>query len=131
MKLTNLYNEGACGIEQALFAGEVSFDTEDIVNGIPLVEVPANFVITRAVAKVKTVFNAATTNVLTLGTDESVSDLLGANDVTEGTAGAYQKQTWVETGAAKKTVKAKYTQSGTAATTGKAEFYIFVMKLPE
>ena len=131
MKLNHLFNEGACGIEQALYAGKVKFDTEGADTGVALVDVPANHIITRAVCKVKAAFNAATTNVLTLGTDENVADLLGANDVTEGTPGAYQKQTWLETGAAKKTVKAKFTESGTAATTGEAEFYIFVMRLPE
>lgn len=131
MKLKNLFNEGACGIEQALYAGKVAFDTGDIDAGIALVEVPANHVITRAVCIVKTAFNAVTTNVLTLGTDASVIDLLGATAVTEGTPGTYQAQTWIETGSAKKTVKAKFTESGAAATTGTAEFYIFVMRLPE
>jgi hypothetical protein len=131
MKLTNPYNIGACGIEQALYVGEVDFNTEGVATGIALAEVPANCVITKAVCKVKTPFNAATTNVLTLGTDEGVNDLLGTSDITEGTAGAYQKPAWIETGAQKKTIKAKYTQSGTAATAGKAEFYIFFMRLPE
>ncbi len=131
MKLTNPYNNGACGIEQALYAGEVSFNTQGIATGVSLVDIPANCIITRAVCKVKTVFNAETTNVLTIGTDAGVNDLLGASDITEGTLGAYQKQTWLETGAAKKTVKAKYTQSGNVATTGKAEVYVFFMRLPE
>ena len=131
MKLDQLFNDGACGIEQALYAGKVNFNTEDIETGVSLVDIPPNFVITRAVCKVKTAFNAATTNVLTLGTDASVLDLLGADIVTEGTPGQYQAQTWIETGTVSKTIKAKYTQTGTAATTGEAEFYIFVMRLPE
>ena len=131
MKLRYMYNEGACGIEQGLYAGKVAFDTADIATGVSLIEVPANCIITKAVCKVKTAFNAAATNVLTLGTDAGITELLAAEDITEGATGAYQKPAWIETGSTKKTVKAKYTESGTAATAGEAEFYIFVMRLPE
>lgn len=131
MKLNNVFNAGACGIEQALYAGKIKFNTEGAATGVALVDVPANHVITKAVCVLKTAFNAVTTNVLTLGTDAGATNLLGASDVTEATPGAYQKQAWLETGAAKKTVSVKYEQTGTAATTGEAEFYVFVMRLPE
>ena len=76
---------GVCGVEQLLHAGKVSFDTKDIANGVELIELPANMIITKAVAVVGKAFNAATTNVLTVGTNDSVDDLLGA-------AADYQKQ---------------------------------------
>ena len=89
--LLNGYDLGKCGIEQVLCAGKVSFDTKDVSKGVVLLELPENIIITKAVAVVNTAFNAATTNVLTVGINDAVDDLLGANDVTEGTAGAYQK----------------------------------------
>lgn len=88
--LLNGYDLGKCGIEQVLCAGKVSFDTKDVSKGIVLIELPQNIIITKAVAVVNTAFNAATTNVLTVGTNDSADDLLGADDVTEGTTGTYQ-----------------------------------------
>ena len=89
--LLNGYDLGKCGIEQVLCAGKVSFDTKDVSKGIVLIELPQNIIITKAVAVVNTAFNAATTNVLTVGTNDSADDLLGADDVTEGTTGTYHQ----------------------------------------
>ncbi len=131
MKLDIPYNDGAVGLEQALYIGNVKFDTTGIPVGVSLAALGPNIVITRAVCKVKTAFNAATTNVLTLGTNTDANNLLAEGDITEGTAAAYQKQTWVETASSgTTTVKAKFTQTGTAATAGEAEFYLFYMRLP-
>ena len=82
--LLNGYDLGKCGIEQVLCAGNVSFYTKDVGKGVALIELPENIIITKAVAVVNTAFNAATTNVLTVGTNDSADDLLGADDVTEG-----------------------------------------------
>ena len=248
MKLTKLFNDGACGIEQGLYIGKLAFNSEGAAAGVSLAEIPANFVITRAVCIVGADFNAGTNNLITLGTDAGVSNLLGSGDNADGSkaaatlvstgddndilitakapgvvgngikvqlkdpagnskslevtmvndtivvslatsaagtitstaaqvivainsalsvkdlvvasnaadnagtgvvvaiaataltggtdgsnhkAGAFSKEVWVETGAAKKTVKAKFTQTGTAATAGSAEFYLFLMRLPE
>lgn len=129
--LLNSYDLGKCGIEQLLCAGKVSFDTKDIDKGIELVELPENIIITKAVAVVNTAFNAATTNVLTVGTNETVNDLLGADDVTEGTAGAYQKNLFKICKGAKTKVMAKFSSTGAAATAGEAEIYIGVVRIPE
>lgn len=135
MKLDNLFNAGACGIEQALYVGSVSFDTEGIADGVKLATVPKNHVITKAVAIVKTAFNAVTTNVLTLGNKVGetydADALLDSSAITEGTKGAYQKQLWIETGSNDMEIYAEFDETGTAATAGEAEFYIFVMRLPE
>ena len=122
---------GVCGVEQVLHAGKVSFDTKDIANGVELVELPANIIITKAVAVVGKAFNAATTNVLTVGTNDSVDDLLGADDVTEGTAGTYMKNIFEIRKGAPIKVKAKYTSTGTAATAGEANIYLGVVRIPE
>ena len=120
---------GTCNDVKMLYAGTVNFDDADIDEGVELCELPAGIIVTKAVAKVNTAFNAATTNVLTVGANDDVNDLLGADDVTEGTAGAYIVNKFVQYDEAKK-VKAKYTQSGTAATAGSADIYLFVVRIP-
>ena len=122
---------GVCGVEQVLHAGKVSFDTKDIANGVELVELPANIIITKAVAVVGKAFNAETTNVLTVGTNDTADDLLGADDVTEGTAGTYMKSLFEIHKGALVNVKAKYASTGTAATAGEADIYLGVVRTPE
>lgn len=121
---------GICGVEQLFYAGTVKFDATGVSTGIDLAKLPNSAIITRAVAKVTTAFNAGTTNVLTVGTNDDIDNILGSSDVTEGTAGVYSKQTFVEAAKGDK-VKAKYTQTGTAATAGVAEVYIFFVSIPE
>lgn len=83
---------------------------------------PAGAQILSCIVRVTAVFNAATTNVLTVGTSAgSNADIVGAADVTEGSLGTVI----VDTGAglafsADTPIYVKYTQSGTAATTGAA-----------
>lgn len=129
--LLNAYDLGKCGIEQVLCAGRVSFDTKGIADGVVLVELPENIIITKAVAVIKTPFNAATTNVLTVGVNDNADDLLGTDDVTEGTAGAYQKDMFKIRKGNKVNVRAKYTSTGDAATAGEAEIYLNVVRIPE
>lgn len=119
---------GVCGVEQVLYAGKVSFDTKDIANGVELVELPENIIITKAVAIVGKAFNAETTNVLTVGTNDTADDLLGADDVTEGT---YMKSLFEIRKGAPVKVKVKYASTGTAATTGEADIYLGVVRTPE
>ena len=125
----NPWNLGACGVEQMIYAGSVAFDTEDIDKGVELCELPAGIIVTRAIAVVKTAFDAGTTNVLTVGANDDVNDLLGSDDVTEGTAAAYVVNKFVQYDTAKK-IKAKYTQTGTDATAGAADIYLFVVRIP-
>lgn len=125
----NPWNLGACGVVQMVYAGSVAFDDEGIANGIKLCDLPAGIIVTKAVAVVKTAFNAGTTNVLTVGANDDVNDILGANDVTEGTAAEYSVNKFVQYDA-EKSVKAKYTQTGTAATAGAADIYLFVVRIP-
>ena len=107
--LLNASDLGKCGIEQVLCAGTVSFDTKDVNKGIVLTELPENIIIVKAVAVVNTAFNAATTNVLTVGTNDSADDLLGADDITEGTVGVYQKEPFKIIKGEKTKIKAKFT----------------------
>jgi len=102
---------------------KVRFDTPGVASGVKMpAPLPAGAEILRATAKVKTAFNAATTNVLTVGTSAgSMADVLSASDVTEGTPGAYTATTGAALTLASDTdIYVKYTQTGTAATAGEA-----------
>ena len=121
---------GICGVEQLFYAGNVKFNTTGVTTGAELCKLPEKVIITRAVAVVKTAFNAGTTNVLTVGTNDDVNDILGTSDITEGTAGTYTKDTFTEASKGK-AVKAKFTQTGDAATTGEADIYLFAVGIPE
>lgn len=81
-------------------------------------------------AVVNTAFNAETTNVLTVGLDESFDDILGEGDITEGTAGSYVKHMFKVCKNKKIKIMAKYTSSGKAATSGEADIYLGVVRIP-
>lgn len=121
---------GICGVEQLFYAGKIAFNTTGAATGVELKKLPNNAIITRAVAVVGTAFDAGTTNVVTLGTNDDCDNILGSSDITEGTAGTYNKQTFVEVAKGAK-IKAKYTQTGTDATAGAADFYVFFVSIPE
>ena len=120
---------GVCGVEQLFYAGKIAFDTTGASTGVELCKLPEKAIITRAVAVVGTAFNAGTTNVLTIGTNDDCDNLMGSSDITEGTAGTYTKDTFVEAVKGAK-LKAKYTQTGTAATAGAAKIYVFAVGVP-
>ena len=121
---------GMCGIEQMFYAGTVKYNDDGISTGVELFKAPNKLMITRGVAVVNTAFNAATKNVLTIGANDDVDDIMGSADVTEGTKGAYSKLAFVEVAKGGK-VKAKFTQTGTAATAGEADIYLFAVGIPE
>lgn len=106
----------------------VNFNDPGIGSGVCMGTLPAGAMVIDAVTRVETVFNAVTTNVLTAGTNSSSYDnIVGSADVTEGTTGGYRAAvlTAAATSYASDTdVFVKYTQTGTAATTGKATIVI-------
>lgn len=84
---------------------------------------PMGSFITDLKCEIVTVFNAVTTNVLTLGTTTTATELVAAGDVDELTAGVTTVTRGLGRGltaAADTALYAKYTQTGTAATTGVA-----------
>lgn len=121
---------GVCGVEQVLCAGAVKFDTKDADKGIVLAKLPENIIITKAVAVVNKAFNAATTNVITIGTNDAANDLLGSSDVTAGTVNSYVKDMF-KIFKEKTIIKVKYTQTGAKATAGEADIYLNVVRIPE
>ena len=105
---------------------EVNYNDPGIASGIVIGRLPANAQITQALTRVRTTFNAGTTNVLTVGTNAtSFDNVFGAADIAEGSAGnnaaplANLQDIQVEAD-----VFVKYTQTGTAATQGKAVIHI-------
>lgn len=124
------YNLGACGMVQMFHAGTVNFDTKDIATGALICRIPKGTFITKAVAVVKVPFNAADTNVLTVGFKTNKNDLLASGDITAGTAGTYKTDLFAE-GGSNTDIYAQFTQTGTAATAGSAEIYLEVVPGPE
>lgn len=90
---------------------------------------PAGAIITGTDVNVQVVFNAATTNVLTAGGNGTTADdVFAAADVAEGAVALTQniKPTGSSLGvlAADRDICVKYTQTGTAATTGQAQIIV-------
>lgn len=114
------------------FRKTVNYNDVGISTGVKMGTLPIGAEVVDAIAKVKTAFNAATTNVLTCGTNSSSYDnILGASDITEGTPGVYRAPVAgliADGNTVGDDIYVKYTQSGTAATTGKA--VIMVMYVP-
>jgi hypothetical protein len=90
-------------------------------------------VVIQAWAQVTAVFNAGTTNVITLGNGTTADKFLAAADVTEGSTGVTpaggKGPFTAETAAG--TLRVTYAQTGTAASTGAARVYALVTSAPE
>lgn len=106
----------------------VNFNDPGIATGVPIRNwLPKGAQILRTVVTIQTAFNAATTNVLTVGTNaSSYNDIVASGDVDETTLGATTVLTGAKLNAlsADKQAYIMYTQTGTAATTGKASIVI-------
>lgn len=110
-------------VSGAVVFGSTTVDLESLAVGDCVVQVWAD---------VTTVFNAGTTNVLTVGDGTTANKYLAAADVTEGSTGVTpvggKGPFPAETAAG--TLRATYTQTGTAATTGAARVYALVSSAP-
>ena len=104
----------------------MNYNDPGIASGIVIGRLPANAQILQALARVRTTFNAGTTNVLTVGTNASNYDnILGTADIAEGSAGNNAAPSAnLQEVLAEADVLVKYTQTGTAATQGKAVIHI-------
>lgn len=105
---------------------EVNFNDPGVAAGVIIGRLPAGAQITQALARVRTTFNAGTTNVLTAGTNPANYDnILGTADIAEGSAGNNTAPLAnLQEALAEADVFVKYTQTGTAATQGKAIIHI-------
>lgn len=105
----------------------VNFNDVGISSGVAKQTLPAGAVITSTSVYIGAAFNAVTTNVLTVGTNDptTLNNIVAAADVDETVATTLTngiKPTGTALGAltADAIVYVKYTQTGTAATTGSA-----------
>ena len=99
--------------------GEISYDVADPYT-VKIGTIPAGAVVIGAIVDIETAFNAATTNVLIVGTESDDDHYVAAGDVDETTEAGTLVADKSEAVSADTAVYAKYTQTGTAATAGKA-----------
>lgn len=104
----------------------VNWNDTNIANGVQIGTLPAGAQIDFIHINVQTAFNAATTNVLAAGTTATGAEIFGSSDAVAGTAGSKVPNAagMALTISADTPIYASYTQTGTAATAGKATFVI-------
>lgn len=120
------------GISPSYLRGTVKFSDTGVATGIDLEKgrgIPAGSFHLATYIHVKTAFNAASTNVLVVGTSADDDAYVAAGDVAEGTV-AMTRVNGKGYIAADTVPLVKYTQSGTAATAGEAEI-VFEFIAPE
>ena len=113
---------------------KVNYNDAGIATGVGKQWLPAGAIITGTDVYVATAFNAATTNVVTVGTNAtSYNNIVASADVDETTIALTKgiKPTGTALGplAADTQVFAMYTQTGTAATAGTA--YVVISYIPD
>lgn len=111
-----------------LVSAAVTFSTPSVT----VETLAAGDVVVQVWFAVVTAFNAATTNVITVGDGTTADKYLAAADITEATPGVYPtggKGPFVaETQA--RTLTVTYAQTGTAATTGAGRVYALITDAP-
>lgn len=102
-----------------------NYNDNGISAGIKIGTLPQGARLTDIIGEVVTAFNAATTNVFTVGTNSpNYNNIVGSGDLDETAIGATRIDRAIGGAIARAAdvdVYAKYTQTGTAATAGKAE----------
>lgn len=109
------------------FRKRVNYNDPGIAAGVFVGTFPAGALLVMAGARVNTAFNAATTNVLQLGTTATGGEILasavtlaGATGFKTATSGtAFSAPIVTDTD-----IFASYTQTGTAATAGQADLFV-------
>lgn len=104
----------------------VNYNDGAISTGVKVGRLPAGASVLFTNVKIKTAFNAVTTNVLTVGQNSSsYNDMVNASDIDETATGSSMVVRGADlTLATEVDVYAKYTQTGTAATAGVAEIIV-------
>jgi hypothetical protein len=105
------------------YRATVNFNDPTISSAIQFGSLPAGSSIVAVQVEIVTAFNAATTNVLTFGTTTTATELVNAGDLNEAATGVTSVTRGLGqslTASADTGLYAKYTQTGTAATAGKA-----------
>ena len=104
----------------------VSYNSANASTGIFMGILPVRAQIHLIQVNVETAFNAGTTNVLTVGYGASLNEIVAAGDVDESSATTQTVTTGLSLEfTAEKKVYAKFVETGTAATAGKARISIY------
>lgn len=111
----------------------VNFNDAGVAGGVLVGTVPAGAIITSVIVQIATAFNAASTNVLAVGTTATGTDLMTSAEAVAGTQGqksatAYKSTTASNPVANDQDIFVSYAQTGTAATAGVA--YVLVSYHP-
>jgi hypothetical protein len=110
----------------------VNYNDAGISTGVAKQYLPAGAILIGTDVIVTATFNAQTTNVLTVGVNgTTANNVVGSADVNEASAQIFQNISASATLplTADSQVYAKYTQTGTAATQGKA--YVIIKYIPD
>lgn len=121
---TRPYNDANAGASSIAEAEILFSDAE-----VPVVDVPAGAVVLRAWGEVLEAFDAGTTNVLHVGVTGDTDKYLGTADIDESAVGVSAAKGPFAAEAAAVTVKAFFTQTGTAATAGRARVFVEYARL--
>jgi hypothetical protein len=119
-------NDGSQNVH--FIAKDITYNTVGIgtADTVKVGRIPAGSMLMPAQVRITTAFNAATTNVLTVGQNATAdTDIVAAGELNEGATGV----TIVATGcaltfASDTDIYVRYTQTGTAATAGAATIII-------
>jgi hypothetical protein len=121
---TKSARENYLGHESQLYS-EVAFNTPNVATGFLIGVIPAFSARKNLTISVESTFNAATTNVFTVGTSTTATEWADATLVSSGAnIDTYVTDTSYGFSTSDVSVYAKYTQSGTAATAGKAHVWV-------
>jgi hypothetical protein len=121
---TKSARENYLGHESQLYS-EVAFNTPNVATGFLIGKIPAFSVVKNVTISVESTFNAATTNVFTVGTSTTATEWADATLVSSGASiDTYVTDLGYALTTSDLSVYAKYTQSGTAATAGKAHVWV-------
>lgn len=105
----------------------INFNDPGIAAGAIRAQLPMGAFITRVLVEIVIAFNAVTTNVLTAGLNANMDNVIAAGDLNETALGVTDITRALGrslTAAGVTNLGFKYTQTGTAATTGQAEIVV-------
>lgn len=109
------------------FRTTINWNDPGIAAGVVRAQLPLGAFILRQYVEVITPFNGGTTNVLTVGVNANMDNFVAAGDTNEAVAGIADITRPLGrslTAAGVTNLGFKYTQTGTAATAGQAEYVV-------
>ena len=113
---------------QQVISYTLNFNTTGAASGVRIGTIPMNAVIQSWRVTVETLFNAGTTNPITIGTTATGAEIAASASITSGTAGVYTGSPAAAAGwraqTADQGIFTSYIPTGTTATTGVARIVV-------